>query len=79
MDDRQTIITRNRDLLWQINEELLRDPNHPYTGRWIGIANGQVVFVGDSKEQVEKRLHEIEPDSFRTFCIEGVGVTEWEV
>ena len=42
MDDRQTAITRNTELIWRINEELLRDPNHPYAGRWIGIANGLV-------------------------------------
>jgi hypothetical protein len=79
MEDRQTIITRNSELLWQLNEALLRDSNHPYAGKWIGIANGQVAFVGDSREQVEKRLEEVEPDSFRRICIEGVGITEWEV
>ncbi|HEX5269719.1 MAG TPA: DUF5678 domain-containing protein [Gemmataceae bacterium] len=79
MDDRQDIITRNRELLWQLNEELLRDPNHPYTGKWIGIANGQIVCVGDTREEVKKRLDDIEPDSFRRFCVEGVAVTEWEV
>jgi hypothetical protein len=79
MDDRQHVITLNRELLWQINEELLREPSHPYAGKWIGIANGKVVFVGDSEEEVEKRLREIEPDSFRRSCVEGVGITEWEV
>ncbi len=78
MDDRQDVITRNRELERRINDELLRDPNHPYAGKWIGIANGKVVFVGDSWEEVEKRLDAIEPDSFRTSIMEGRGVTEEE-
>jgi hypothetical protein len=78
MEDRQKVITRNRELAWRINDELLRDQSHPYTGKWIGIANGQVVFVGNSWEEVETRLNEIEPDSFRTDIMEGRGVTEEE-
>jgi hypothetical protein len=78
MDERNAIIDRNRELARRINDELLRDPNSPYAGKWVGIANGQVVVVGDSWEEVDKRLDEIEPDSFRTLCVEGVGVTEEE-
>jgi hypothetical protein len=78
MSDRFDIIERNRELARRINDELLRDPNHPYTGKWIGIANGQVVVVNERREEVEKRLDEIEPDSFRTLSMEGVGETEEE-
>jgi hypothetical protein len=75
MEDRQRIITRNRELMWRINEELLHDPNHPYAGKWIGIANGQVAVVGDSREEVKKRLDEVESDSFRRLSMEGRGIT----
>jgi hypothetical protein len=66
------------ELARQINDELLRDPNSPYAGKWIGIANGQVVVVGDVFDDVNKRLYEIEPDLARCFCVEGIGITEEE-
>jgi hypothetical protein len=78
MDDRFDIIDRNTELARRINDELLRDPNSPYAGKWIGIANGQVVVVGDNWEEVGKRLDEIEPDPFRTLRVEGVGIPEEE-
>jgi hypothetical protein len=78
MSERQEIIDRNREVMRRINDELLRDPNSPYAGKWIGIANGQVVLVGDTFDDVKKRLREIESDPFRCFCMEGVGITDEE-
>ena len=77
MDDRYDIQDRNIELAQRINDELLRDPNSAYAGKWIGIANGQVV-VGNSYEDVRRRLGEIEPDPFRCHCMEGVGIPEEE-
>jgi hypothetical protein len=78
MAGRHDIYDRNIEVARQINDELLRDPNSPYAGKWIGIANGQVVVVGDSWDEVRKRLDEVEPDPFRCFCMEGVGIPDEE-
>jgi hypothetical protein len=78
IDERSRIQDRNRELARRINDELLRDPNSPYAGKWIGIANGQVVVMADTSDEVMKRLDEIESDPFRTYCMEGVGITEEE-
>jgi hypothetical protein len=78
INERFRIGDRNRELARRINDEVLRDPNSPYAGKWIGIANGQVVVVGDTWDEVNKRLDEIEPDPFRTYCMEGIGITEEE-
>ena len=78
INERFRINDRNCELARRINDELLRDPNSPYAGKWIGIANGQVIVVGDSCEVVKQRLAEAEPDPFRTYCMEGVAVTEEE-
>jgi hypothetical protein len=68
----------NSELVRRINDELLGDPNHRYAGKWIGIANGQIVVVADTQDEVLQRLKEIEPDSFRCAFLEGVGMTEEE-
>ncbi len=39
----------------------------------MGLANGEVVVVADSLDEMAKRLRQLEPDSLRTFWIE-VGV-----
>ena len=79
MSERGEIHDRNMELARQINDELLRDPKCPYAGKWIGIANGQMVVVGDTFDEVHKRVREIEPDSFRCHIMEGVGIPEEEM
>lgn len=78
MDDRYDVQDLNIELARRISDELLRDPDSPYAGKWIGIANGQVVIVGDSYDDVRRRLGEVEPDPFRCHCMEGVGIPEEE-
>ncbi len=62
---------RNRELAQRINEEARRDPQSPYAGKFVGLANGQVVVVADSLEEVVQRLRQIEPDPQRGFCLEA--------
>ena len=76
MSERGDVYDCNMDLARRIHLEVLRDPTSPYAGKWVGIANGQVVVVGDNYDDVCKRLDEIEPDQLRTFCTEGIGMTE---
>jgi hypothetical protein len=61
----------NRELAERINAEARNDPHSPYTGKYVGIANGQVVVVTDDEESLYDRLEEIEPDSRRVFGVEA--------
>ena len=61
---------QNRELARQINEEARSNPASPYAGKFVGIANGQVVAVNDDMDEVVRRLRAVEPDPRKTFCIE---------
>jgi hypothetical protein len=65
------IQVRNRELARTINEEARRDPQSPYVGKWVGIANGQVVVVADTLSEMAKELRQIEPDPQRIFGVEA--------
>ena len=53
---------RHRELADQINREARSNPQSQYANKFVGIANGQVVVVGDDWDAVARRLREIEPD-----------------
>jgi hypothetical protein len=59
----------NRELGERI-KEARNDPTSPYAGKFVGIANGQVVFT-DDPESLYYRLEEIEPDPRRVFGLEA--------
>jgi hypothetical protein len=61
MDD-NTVLELNRELARRIGEEVRADPSSPYAGKFVGIANGEVVFVGDDPETTLRRVREIEPN-----------------
>ena len=61
----------NEHLARQINREARQDPKSPYAGKMVGIANGQVVVVGDSWREVAERLRQVEPDPAKCYCIEA--------
>jgi hypothetical protein len=63
----------NRELADRIDCEARSDPTSPYAGKFVGIANGQVVVVTEDLESLYYRLEEIEPDNRRVSWIE-VGV-----
>jgi len=48
-----------------------RDPHSPYVGKFVGIANGQVVAVADSWREISRRLRQFEPDPSKCCCIEA--------
>jgi hypothetical protein len=62
---------RKRLLAEQINVEARRNPQSPYAGKFVGIANGQVVVIADDLEDMAQRLEQIEPDPARCFSIEA--------
>lgn len=61
----------NERLARQINQDARRDPQSPYAGKRVGIANGQVVVVADTWQEVVARLRQVEPDASKCFCIDA--------
>ena len=71
MENVSVVQQLNRDLAQRINDEARRNPQSPYAGKFVGLANGQAVVVADSLEEVVRRLQQVEADPHRTFCIEA--------
>lgn len=69
MPELEVIQAENRNLARQINLEARSNPQSPYAGKYVGIANGKVVIVAESCSEVFYRLHEIESDPRKTFAI----------
>jgi hypothetical protein len=55
----------------QINQEARQNPNSPYAGKFVCIANGQVVAVEDSLQAAIERLRQVEPDPAKCFCLDA--------
>lgn len=68
---RQFTLPENNELARQINAEARSNPASPYVGKYVGIANGQVVVVAESWREVPSRLREVEPDPAKCQCIEA--------
>jgi len=62
---------QNWELGERINEEALANPNSPYAGKFVGIANGKVAVVADDLDGVERVLQRVEPDPQKTYIIEA--------
>jgi hypothetical protein len=65
------IASANEQLARQINQEARQDPNSPYAGKLVGIANGRVVVVAETWRDVVERLRQVEPDPTKCYCIEA--------
>lgn len=68
----------NEELAHRINQEARSDPTSPYSGKRVGIANGQVVVVAETWDEVVRRLHEVETNPERMFCLQA-GMDAQEV
>jgi len=71
MSSLEEVQKTNQDLAERINDEARNDPHSPYAGKWVGIANGQVVVITDDPVDLFYRLAEIEPDSRRVFGLDA--------
>ena len=67
----QSIAAANEQVARQINQEARQNPQSPYAGKLVGIANGQVVVVADTWREVVERLRQVEPDPARCRCLEA--------
>jgi hypothetical protein len=66
-----SISSVNEQVARQINRQARQDPQSPYAGKLVGIANGQVVVVADTWREVVDRLRQVEPDPAKCRCIEA--------
>lgn len=71
MTDLATIQQINEELARNVNKEALANPNSPYSGKYVGLANGKVVAVADSLKAVDRALDDVEPDRARTMTLEA--------
>jgi len=71
MSSGKSVLEINRELAEKINQEARRDPNSPYANKFVGIANGQVVVVADTLDEMSRRLRQIEPDPRKCFGVEA--------
>jgi hypothetical protein len=78
MATRDEVSRLNQELADKIQDETARDPNSPYAGKWIGLANGRVVIVSEDGEEVFKRLGEVEPDPALTLIVEGAAISQYD-
>lgn len=63
----------NDRLAEQIARDARDNPNSPYAHKYIGIANGKVVVVGDSLREIDLRLDEVEPDPANCRIVDTIG------
>jgi hypothetical protein len=67
----------NRELAKKISNEALANPHSRFTGKFVGIANGQVASVADDADEAIRQLLLVESDPAKTICIEaGVDYSE---
>jgi len=71
MGRNDSIASANAELARQINQEARQDPTSPYAGKLVGTANGQVVVVADTWQEVAKRLRQEEPDPTKCYGIDA--------
>lgn len=65
-----TVQELNRDLARKLIAEGRSNPQSAYAGKFVGIANGQVVAVADDWDELARRLLQAEPDTSKTFAFE---------
>ena len=71
MTDLKSVRAINEELARKINLETRANPQSPYAGKFVGIANGRVVVVTDDLDELARKLEQVEPDPMKTFCVEA--------
>lgn len=61
----------NEDLARRINQEARANPQSPYAGKFVAIANGQVVFVTDDLDELGRRLEQLAFSPGEVLCVEA--------
>ena len=63
-----TIQQLNRELGDKVLADAQQNPQ-AYPGKYVGIANGQVVIITDDLSALVRRVKEVEPDPAKTFGV----------
>ena len=71
MMDLATVQRINQELARKVNKEALGNPKSPYAGKYVGIANGQVIVLADDLDDVVEALDQAEPIRERTMTLEA--------
>jgi hypothetical protein len=71
MSSSSSVQRLNQELADQINEDARSNPNSPYRGKFVGIANGQVVALTDDLDELVRELEKVEGDPEKTYCLEA--------
>lgn len=61
----------NEELARRINLEARANPQSPYAGKFIGIANGQIVVVADSLSSLGRQMDQLPYEPGETYCVEA--------
>lgn len=65
-----TVQELNRNLAQKLIDDARDNPQASYAGKFVGIANGQVVAVADDWDELARRLRGAEPDPSKSFAVE---------
>lgn len=71
METVDAVRRNNEEAARRVNEEALANPQSTYFGKFVGFANGQIIVVANSLDDVVRRLDQVEADPRRTFYIEA--------
>ena len=66
-----TVKDLNRELARRINQEARSNPQSPYTDKFVGIVNGEVVAVADDLDEMTRQLRQVEGDACKCFWVEA--------
>ena len=70
MPESTAILQSNRELAEKITGEARNEPQSPYVGKIVGLANGRVVAIADNWDDVARLVRESESDPNKTYCFE---------
>jgi hypothetical protein len=62
---------QDRALVERINNEVLANPTSSYSGKFIGIANGQIVAIADDQDQLDDLLDRLDLDTAKQFYFQA--------
>jgi len=70
MPPAKTVQELNREAASKLVDAARNDPRSAYLGKFVGIANGQVVVIADNWDELASRLRQAEPDPDKSFGVE---------
>ena len=71
MQDIKVVQQQNRELAERINQEARRDPNSQYAGKYVGLADGQIIIVAATLDEAALRLLQLTIAPERMMCFEA--------